>query len=523
MQKHVLAVLGLIGAIALSACDGSAGGPGSDGTKGKDGVPGTDGKPSLVVAVAEPSGTNCTAGGTKIETGVDNNGNGRLDAGEVTDSTFVCNGGSGSQGGNGTNGSKGADGIPGATGLTSLVSTSHEPAGANCEFGGVRVASGLDTNKDGVLQTEETTASASQFLCQPWPTYSELTSLPVVTTVWSFALATSADDGSARLGLMFTDPIYRQALLDAGAIQNLGSVYDGPNAYATYQISDVAWHPYQGRTTPQTYSFSELAVTDGNSYYSTSYPSFGGLISVIQNGTKGAYALTPVSATRKAHSIAVPLGSDSLYALVAKPGTVGLTFARFPIAQFGMTFPNMWSDLAVLDPASSMVSSPQLLVAGTKIAASYIQGAGAVVRATASPATVAQATDVPVIGGCADATLADIAWNGSFLYLACVDSTQAFSVKRATLTDLTAATFETVATMVGSGVSALDLEADATGVSLAVRQGTAVRVFAQVTDAVPAFEAVLPGSFDLARTAQGLVLAVCDLTGDRKLRTFVSW
>jgi hypothetical protein len=525
MQKHGLAtfsLVGLIGGIALSACDGSTGLPGADGKNGMNGVNGVDGKASLVVTVDEQSGANCANGGKKIQTGLDANRNGMLEASEVTASTYVCNGPAGANGADGATGAKGADGAPGASGLTSLIRTAHEPAGASCTFGGVRTETGLDANKDGVLQDAEVNAAATQLLCQPWAAYSELPSLPVVTTVRSFALTASTDDGSARLGFMFTDPPYRQSLLDAGAIQNLGGVYDGANAYATYQIAGTSWQAYEGRTTPQTYAFSELVVVDNNSYYTTDYPSFGGLISVIQDGAKGAYALTPASATGKAHSIAVPPGSDSLYALAAQK-TAGLTLSRFPLAQFGVTLPNYWTNLAVLDTAAATVTSPQLVVAGTKIAASYIQGTSAVFRATASPSTVAQASDVPVIGGCADATLADIAWDGTSLYVACVDSAHTLAVRRASLADLTAVTFETVTTKVGAGIDALDLEANASGVSLAVRQGTAVRVFAMVTDEVPAFEAVLPGSFDLASTSQGLVLAVCDMAGDRKLRTFVSW
>jgi hypothetical protein len=525
MQKYGLApifLVGLVGAIGASACDGSSGLPGVDGKDGTKGPSGADGKPSLVVAVDEPSGANCANGGKKVQTGLDADRNGTLEASEVTASTYVCNGPPGANGANGADGAKGPDGAPGANGLNSLIRTTHEPAGASCAFGGVRTETGLDANKDGMLQTEEVNAPATQLLCQPWAAYSELNSLPVVTTVRGFALTASADDGSARLGFMFTDAAYRQTLLDAGAIQNLGGVYDGVNAYATYKIADTAWRAYEGRTTPQTYAFSELVVADNNSYYSTSYPSFGGLISVIQNGAKGAYALTPANATRKAHSIAVPAGSDSLYALAAQ-STPGLTFSRYPLAQFGTTFPNNWTNLAVLDADATTVTSPQLVVAGTKIAASYVKGTSAVFRATSAAATVAQASDVPVIGGCADATLADVAWDGTSLYVACVDAAKTVAVRRASLANLAAVTFEPVTTMVGAGVDAIDLEASSSGVSLAVRQGTAVRVFAKVTDAVPAFEAVLPGSFDLASTSQGLVLAVCDLAGDRKLRTFVSW
>ena len=353
-------------------------------------------------------------------------------------------------------------------------------------------------------------------------TFVAMPALPVVTTVQGFALTASADDSSARLGFMFTDVTYRQTLLTAGAIQNLGGVYDGPNAYATYQVISSAWSPYEGRTTPQTYAFSELVVASNASYYTTDYPSFGGLISVIRNGGKGVYALTPAFTIRKAHSIAVPVGSTDLYSLAAQSGATGLTFSKIPISQFGITFPNAWSDVALLAASATTVSSPQLVTAATKLAASYILGPDAVIRATDSPATVTSAANLPVIGGCTGATLADIAWNGTELYAACVSPTGTLLVKRASIANLASVTWTTVATSITGVVTALDLEASSTGVSLAIRIGTAVKVYKNVTDASATFDEVRPGSFDLARTSNGIVIVICDLAGDRTLRTWVS-
>lgn len=53
---------------------------------------GANGKISLVKTTTEAAGVNCAAGGTKIESGVDNNGNNTLDAAEVTNISYVCNG-----------------------------------------------------------------------------------------------------------------------------------------------------------------------------------------------------------------------------------------------------------------------------------------------------------------------------------------------------------------------------------------------------------------------------------------------
>ena len=51
----------------------------------------------------------------------------------------------------------------GDSGLNSLVEMEAEPAGENCEFGGIAVHSGLDSNKDGMLSPEE--ISSTEYIC----------------------------------------------------------------------------------------------------------------------------------------------------------------------------------------------------------------------------------------------------------------------------------------------------------------------------------------------------------------------
>jgi len=51
----------------------------------------------------------------------------------------------------------GIDGLDGVDGAEALLDISDEPAGANCEFGGIAIAVGTDTNGDGVLDADETT------------------------------------------------------------------------------------------------------------------------------------------------------------------------------------------------------------------------------------------------------------------------------------------------------------------------------------------------------------------------------
>src|SRR5690606_36563251 len=117
---------------------------GEDGEDGSDGGDGTNGLTALVSTSAEPDGGNCTNGGTRVDTGLDDNDNSTLDAGEIDATTYVCDGAAGSDG---TNGNDGNDGTNGTNGLTALVSTSAEPDGGNCTNGGTRVDTGLEDRK----------------------------------------------------------------------------------------------------------------------------------------------------------------------------------------------------------------------------------------------------------------------------------------------------------------------------------------------------------------------------------------
>jgi len=113
-----------------------------------NGAPGAQGNPgavSLVRQVDEPAGANCTFGGKAIMSGVDTNGNGALDASEVTATSYVCNG---------------APGAPGTNGLNSAFLVTAEPAGANCPTGGEKVQTGLDSNRNGALDPAEVTATS---------------------------------------------------------------------------------------------------------------------------------------------------------------------------------------------------------------------------------------------------------------------------------------------------------------------------------------------------------------------------
>jgi hypothetical protein len=127
--------------LMLVSCGGSdAGATGTAGTNGTNGTNGINGLASLVSVVNEPAGTNCAAGGYRVNSGLDSSSDGTLQTAEISAVSFICHGSSGTNGTNGTNA------------LTALVSVVNEPAGTNCAAGGYRASSGLDSNGDGTLQ-----------------------------------------------------------------------------------------------------------------------------------------------------------------------------------------------------------------------------------------------------------------------------------------------------------------------------------------------------------------------------------
>lgn len=78
-------------------CNGAVGAAGVAGPQGIPGIAGTNGLNALIKTTLEPAGANCATGGTKVETGLDSNNNGVLDAVEVVaaQTTYVCNGAGG--------------------------------------------------------------------------------------------------------------------------------------------------------------------------------------------------------------------------------------------------------------------------------------------------------------------------------------------------------------------------------------------------------------------------------------------
>ena len=109
---------GPAGAQGPQGLTGATGPAGPQGAQGIQGVAGVNGLNALVKTTVEPAGINCATGGTKVETGIDANNNGILEAGEVNSAqtTYVCNGATGTAGVQGPQGPAGPTGPQGAQG-----------------------------------------------------------------------------------------------------------------------------------------------------------------------------------------------------------------------------------------------------------------------------------------------------------------------------------------------------------------------------------------------------------------------
>ena len=99
----------------------------------------TAGTTLLVSSIAEPAGANCTYGGNKVTAWFDTNSNKILDAGEPSSTTYICNG------------------VIGINGLNSLLNVIPELEGTNCGSVGSKIVSGVDTNANQVLDPSEIT------------------------------------------------------------------------------------------------------------------------------------------------------------------------------------------------------------------------------------------------------------------------------------------------------------------------------------------------------------------------------
>lgn len=139
----------LYAANSQSGPQGPQGPAGADGAQGPQGEQGTAGAtgPQGPIGLTGPQGEQGPMGATGPQ------------------GPIGLTGLQGSQGPIGATGPQGPIGSNGANGLNSLIKTSNEPAGNNCNSGGIKIETGLDLNSDGNLDNIEINNSQTQFIC----------------------------------------------------------------------------------------------------------------------------------------------------------------------------------------------------------------------------------------------------------------------------------------------------------------------------------------------------------------------
>jgi OmcA/MtrC family decaheme c-type cytochrome len=232
------------------------------------GDPGANGS---VKTTAEPAGTNCPYGGTRIEVGIDANGNGALDPGEVsaTGTSYLCNG----------------------AGTSSLVKTTTEVAGAHCPFGGTKIETGLDINNSHALDPDEIDAAATSYVCNPGPDGAISPSTGITVTVQ--AVSTSA---AAPITVRFTMRDDRGFPLDLN-----GSYSQNTAIQPRFALSYFTKNPATGIVSPLT-SYTKVTSASVPAGQPTNYNPLGtapGHGTLVENGLgAGDYTYTfPTTAT----------------------------------------------------------------------------------------------------------------------------------------------------------------------------------------------------------------------------------
>lgn len=113
-----------------------------------NGAPGAVGGQALVEVADEPAGERCAAGGARVRSGIDQDGDTALDEEEVAATAWACHG------------EEGGPGAPGSDGSDALVDVVTELPGLACPAGGQRVSMGLDVDDDGALDEDERTSTS---------------------------------------------------------------------------------------------------------------------------------------------------------------------------------------------------------------------------------------------------------------------------------------------------------------------------------------------------------------------------
>ncbi|HMG56080.1 MAG TPA: hypothetical protein VK601_21425, partial [Kofleriaceae bacterium] len=173
--------------------------------------------PTLVSIAEEPPGAHCADGGAVVTWGVDDDGSGTLDPGEVDRTEYRCN-----------------PPAPGPAPMPPVrVRTQAEPPGPHCARGGTVVHSGLDLDFDGSLDDDEVTEST--YVCD-----SEDAPPRVLSRVEPLAPGPSCAFGGTAV--YSGRDIDGDNTLDPEEVESSAFVCDAATASEEVEVATGRWH-----------------------------------------------------------------------------------------------------------------------------------------------------------------------------------------------------------------------------------------------------------------------------------------
>jgi len=118
------------------------------------------------------------------------------------------------------------EGDVGPSGINSLIDTADEPPGLNCAAGGLRVAIGLDSNKNGTLEQSE--VQSTQFICNGINGTNSLVNTSNITP--------GIDCSNGGIKLEVGVDIDRNGLLEPEEVQSITFICNGADGISIDQV-----------------------------------------------------------------------------------------------------------------------------------------------------------------------------------------------------------------------------------------------------------------------------------------------
>lgn len=252
--------------------DGEDGEDGAPGAVGEQGPSGTDGHDHLFSTSDEDPGSNCAAGGKRIDSGTDDDDDGVLDAAEIEATDYVCHGENGTDG------------------HSALVAVTDEMAGANCAAGGERIDSGIDDDDSGTLEAPE--VDDTDYVCDGTNGMNGTNGTSALVATASEAAGSNCAAGGTKVTFGQDDD--GNSVLDAGEVDGTSYVCNGTAGFVTGfsgQIGPtfVGWTQCEGYRDAE--ASEDIPAAWGNDCVATQYTK----VKLVCGASAGSYRYIDVN------------------------------------------------------------------------------------------------------------------------------------------------------------------------------------------------------------------------------------